>query len=217
MKLRVLLAFTVATLAAASSIARPPNCPLTEWRPAGPDDDRAPCPMLNALANHVYLPHNGKDIGEETIMQAFGTALNFAKFFSQTLFKNALTTNPNATTCSLANLSRHNILEHDGSLSRGDFYSGDDHSFNQTLFNETHSYWPNANIGPQSAARARQARVNTSNRTNPEFKLDDTDKGNSFGESAAYLLVLGNKTTGVARKSWVEFLFGMAEAVLIPS
>jgi hypothetical protein len=72
--------------------------------------------MLNALANHGYLLHNGKDIGEETIIHAFGTALNFEKFFSQTLFKNALTTNPNATTFSLANLSRHNILEHDGSL-----------------------------------------------------------------------------------------------------
>jgi hypothetical protein len=72
--------------------------------------------MLNALANHGYLPHNGKYIGEETIVQAFATVLNFEKVFSQTLFKNALTTNPNATTFSLANLSCHNILEHVGSL-----------------------------------------------------------------------------------------------------
>ncbi|KAJ6000446.1 hypothetical protein N7481_000855, partial [Penicillium waksmanii] len=183
-----------------------PNYPLTEWRPAGPDDERAPCPMLNALASHGYLPHDGKDIGEETIVHAFGTALNFEKIFSQTLFKNALTTNPNATTFSLANLNRHNIFEQNGSLNRGDFYFGDDPNFNQTTFDETRSYWPTAHIDPQSAARARQARVNTSNRTNPEFKPDDTGKGNSFEGSAAYIM-LGNKTTGVARKSWVEYLF----------
>ena len=27
--------------------------------PPGPDDLRGPCPGLNAMANHAYIPHNG--------------------------------------------------------------------------------------------------------------------------------------------------------------
>ena len=74
--------------------------------------------MLNTLANHGYLPHDGKDISEERVIFALGTALNIDKELSQFLFKEALTTNPekNATTFSLDNLNRHNILEHDASL-----------------------------------------------------------------------------------------------------
>ncbi|KAI5810385.1 hypothetical protein BZA77DRAFT_328089 [Pyronema omphalodes] len=29
------------------------------WRPPGPQDKRGPCPALNAMANHGYLPRNG--------------------------------------------------------------------------------------------------------------------------------------------------------------
>ncbi|KAH8105207.1 Chloroperoxidase [Cristinia sonorae] len=32
------------------------------WVPAGPDDSRSPCPVLNMLANHDYIPHNGKNL-----------------------------------------------------------------------------------------------------------------------------------------------------------
>lgn len=30
-----------------------------KWVAPGPNDIRGPCPGLNALANHGYLPHNG--------------------------------------------------------------------------------------------------------------------------------------------------------------
>jgi hypothetical protein len=30
-----------------------------EWRAPGPDDQRGPCPGLNAAANHGYLPRDG--------------------------------------------------------------------------------------------------------------------------------------------------------------
>ena len=79
---------------------------------------RAPCPMLNTLANHGFLPHDGKDITEERTIAALWTALNINATLSQFLFANAITTNPtpNATTFSLDDLDRHNILEHDASL-----------------------------------------------------------------------------------------------------
>jgi hypothetical protein len=80
---------------------------------------RAPCPMLNTLANHNFLPHDGKAITLDRVRYALGTALNMSQEFSDFLFSEAITTSPetNATTFSLHDLGRHNILEHDASLS----------------------------------------------------------------------------------------------------
>ncbi|CAG8835038.1 22518_t:CDS:2, partial [Racocetra persica] len=33
-----------------------------EWQAPGPDDKRSPCPALNTLANHGYLPRGGENI-----------------------------------------------------------------------------------------------------------------------------------------------------------
>ena len=74
--------------------------------------------MLNTLANHGFLPHDGKDLSENVTINALETVLNIDPVLGTFLFRKALTTNPvaNATTFSLDDLSRHNILEHDASL-----------------------------------------------------------------------------------------------------
>lgn len=74
--------------------------------------------MLNTLANHEYLPHNGRDFTLEQVKYALKTALNFTDEFGKFLNDFALTTNPdkNASTWGLDTLSNHNILEHDASL-----------------------------------------------------------------------------------------------------
>lgn len=74
--------------------------------------------MLNALANHGYLPHDGKGITVNKTVDALKSALNFDPVLSSSLFEFAATTNPipNATFFDLDHLSRHNILEHDASL-----------------------------------------------------------------------------------------------------
>ena len=59
----------------------------------------------------------------------------------------------------------------------------------------------------EQAARARQARVDTSNATNPDFGLSKDALSLTYGESAAYIIVFGNKTSGVVNKSWVEYFF----------
>jgi hypothetical protein len=58
------------------------------------------------------------------------------------------------------------------------------------------------------AANARLARLFTSNSTNPTFTLTKTGREFSFGESAAYILVLGDRVSGTVSRSWVEYLFG---------
>ncbi|KAH8895469.1 Cloroperoxidase, partial [Thozetella sp. PMI_491] len=170
---------------------------------------RAPCPMLNTLANHGFLPHDGKNITADIAKDALYTALNINQSLTQTLFDFAIRTNPepNATTFSLDNLSRHNILEHDASLSRVDAYFGNPQPFNQTIFDQTRSYWTGPVIDVQMAANARSARIQTSKATNPTFSLSETGRTFSIGESAAYILVIGDRVSGTVSRAWVEYLF----------
>lgn len=79
---------------------------------------RSPCPMLNALANHGLLPHDGKNITEEQTATALKLSINLNEDVAKSQFQEALGTNPTpgATTFSLDDLSRHNIIEHDASL-----------------------------------------------------------------------------------------------------
>jgi hypothetical protein len=100
-----------------------------------------------------------------------------------------------------ANAQRH--------ISRQDAYFGDNHDFNQRVFDETLSYWPEHIIDVQSAALARQARVNTSKATNPKYSMSQLGEDFSYGETAAYLIVLGDKESGTVKRSWVEYMFGM--------
>lgn len=60
----------------------------------------------------------------------------------------------------------------------------------------------------QMAANARQARIKTSQATNPEYELSDLGSTFSFGESAAYVVVLGDKNTQTVNRTWVEWFFG---------
>ncbi|KAL4744671.1 hypothetical protein BDW72DRAFT_212277 [Aspergillus terricola var. indicus] len=179
------------------------------WSRPGPDAVRAPCPMLNTLANHGFLPHDGKGISQERTIEALGAALNIGEELAVYLFQEAMTTNPNAnaTTFNLNHLSRHNILEHDASLSRQDAYFGDNHDFNQAVFDETRSYWPDHIIDVQAAALSREARVNTSKATNPNYSMSQLGEDFSYGETAAYLIVLGDKESGTVDRSWVEYMF----------
>jgi hypothetical protein len=75
--------------------------------------------MLNTLANHGFLPHDGMDIDINTTIAALADALNVDSELSTFLFNGAVKSNkatPNATTFSLDDLDNHNIVEHDASM-----------------------------------------------------------------------------------------------------
>jgi hypothetical protein len=74
--------------------------------------------MLNTLANHGFLPHEGRNFTLPVVRHALGTGLNISNDITDLLFNFALRTNlaPNATTWGLDTLGNHNILEHDASL-----------------------------------------------------------------------------------------------------
>ncbi|KAH6641211.1 Chloroperoxidase [Chaetomium tenue] len=179
------------------------------WAPPGPYDVRAPCPMLNTLANHGFLPHDGQDITREQTEDALFDALHIDKMLGSSLFDFAMTTNPiaNSTTFSLNDLGNHNVLEHDGSLSRSDAYFGNALTFNQTVFDETKSYWTDEIITIEMASNARLARIKTSNATNPTYSMSELGYGFTKGESAAYVVIFGDKISATVPRAWVEWLF----------
>lgn len=94
-------------------------------------------------------------------------------------------------------------------ISRADEYWGDDHTFNATVFAETQSYWTDpTTINATLAANARLARYATSEATNPDFAMSQLGEAFSLGETAAYIIALGDRDEGTVTKDWVEYLFG---------
>ena len=55
--------------------------------------------MMNTLANHGFLPRDGKDLTRATVVTALGSALNFNQSLSSVMFDMAIIANPepNAT------------------------------------------------------------------------------------------------------------------------
>ncbi|EMD41173.1 heme-thiolate peroxidase [Gelatoporia subvermispora B] len=86
----------------------------------GVGDSRSPCPALNTLANHGYLPHNGRGMSQTDLIRAmrqgYDLSLPLASFiawvgsFLLMQFKEL----------SLTDLARHNCIEHNGSLGHAD-------------------------------------------------------------------------------------------------
>lgn len=79
---------------------------------------RGPCPGLNTLANHGYLPSNGREISRDMLAEAMLDGFNVARSDAIILFSQAVRTNPKpfAHTFDLDTLGREGVLEHDFSL-----------------------------------------------------------------------------------------------------
>ncbi|PHH66061.1 hypothetical protein CDD81_586 [Ophiocordyceps australis] len=108
---------------------------IHEFIPPGPGDDRGPCPGLNALANHGYLPRNGV-ANLLQFFQATTSVYNMGPDIAAILAVYGGATSGDFISFSMGGdetrnffgkprgLSfTHNIFEVDASPTRGDFYS----------------------------------------------------------------------------------------------
>lgn len=79
---------------------------------------RGPCPGMNTLANHEYLPSNGRAITRDILADAMLEGYNIARSDAILLFSQAVRTNPApfAQTFDLDTLGCEGVLEHDFSL-----------------------------------------------------------------------------------------------------
>jgi hypothetical protein len=172
--------------------------------------------MLNALANHGFLPHDGKDITVDMAVNALTTKVNLGEGIATTLSKFALMGNkaPGATTFNLDQLSPHGFIEHDASISRQDASLGDNHSFNQEIFDSFLASHGNDSMTSLTAvSRARYSRVLASKAAQDEkgvrIGYGVKELVLSYGEQALYLAALGGiDNEGVVPIEYVKVLFG---------
>ncbi|KAM0809651.1 putative Heme haloperoxidase family profile domain-containing protein [Seiridium cardinale] len=207
------LGCTISTLGAAVVLQKEPKG--HQWHPASTTDSRSPCPGLNALAKHGFLPHDGKNIDAVTSRYAVNAGFNFEPHILDDVIQAALTSNisttVNASTIHLADLAAHGVIELDGSLSRNDFYFGDDLHFNPKIWGTVARNLDLCNlrsdkyVTTEVAAKARAARVADAKAIN----LDFTDSGlSSPGTTALYLTTLWDDATDIgAPKEWVRPFF----------
>ncbi|KDQ54672.1 hypothetical protein JAAARDRAFT_135350 [Jaapia argillacea MUCL 33604] len=98
-----------------------------EFRAAGVGDSRAPCPALNTLANHGYLPRDGKNITFSALVSSLGEVYNLSYPLSTILALSGIATCGSLLTLkleSLSDLALHNAIEHDASLVHADATPG---------------------------------------------------------------------------------------------
>ncbi|KAM0327533.1 hypothetical protein ACHAQA_005824 [Verticillium albo-atrum] len=179
------------------------------WAPAGPDDFRGPCPMMNTLANHNFLPHDGRNITKENAVFALGQGIGFGVELATLMWEQAIHINPtpNATFFTLDQLNVHNVLEHDASLSRTDDFFGNNHVFNQTVFDESRSYWTADVLDAKMLANSKVARQVTSRAFNPTYTFTSNMEQFSLGEVAAPIIGLGDMQAGTVSRAFVEYFF----------
>ncbi|KAJ7220679.1 Cloroperoxidase, partial [Mycena pura] len=179
-----------------------------EWRAPTATDVRSPCPGLNTLANHGYLPRNGKNLSIPMMLDAALEGFNVGPDAIIQAAKFGLLSGDAPTTLDLNALALHNLIEHDASLSRGDFALGDNLHFNETIFTTLVNSNPGVDYyNASSAGMVQDQRLAISLATNPNI----TNTGKEFDvrtrESGLYLSVMGNPLTGVAPKKFVQIFF----------
>ncbi|KAI1361898.1 putative chloroperoxidase [Xylaria arbuscula] len=125
-------------------------------------DSRSPCPMLNTLANHGYLPHDGRNITVEDIGNAIFDATNWvadfgikpATFAFQGLGK---------TSIQLSDLNNPKGGEHVASLTRNDASSGDSNTISSTRVTQFLADSKTNFVTIESLAKTRNRLDTTSN------------------------------------------------------
>ncbi|KAF2132109.1 Cloroperoxidase [Dothidotthia symphoricarpi CBS 119687] len=212
MKTAAIWTACVLSSVAAFPLASEQEADVHAWKAPGSTDRRSPCPMVNTLANHGYLPRNGVNVSMADLIVGLGDGVHLAEAATRLVGAKALTasTTGNSSTFNLDDINKHGIIEHDGSLSRADIFTGDNYHFKPAIWAHTSSYFNESTIPISTAATARKARLAAAQAVNPEWNFTATDAQNSMIETALYLSVMANGTTGAAItgvKKWVNVLF----------
>ncbi len=197
--------------------------PLTQYPVPLTISERSPCPGLNVMANHGYLPRSGLNIDLPTLRQAVKGAYNYESTTFDMAFKEAvdfkLTSTGNASTWSLHDLALHDAIEFDGSLSRNDYLvTGDANSFDPTVWAgtagrlglyECSEKGKDAKyVTVERAAKARAARVKDAMAVNRAFNASANQMRGSPGTTALYLVTMWDEKADAAPKEWVRSFFG---------
>ncbi|KIM33590.1 hypothetical protein M408DRAFT_60998 [Serendipita vermifera MAFF 305830] len=89
-----------------------------EYIPAQEGFGRSPCPALNALANHGYLPRDGKNISIPQLVKALTGVYNLSYPLAFALASLGVILCGHGLYLDLEGLRKHNVIEHDASMVR---------------------------------------------------------------------------------------------------
>ncbi|KAG3103556.1 hypothetical protein PI124_g14133 [Phytophthora idaei] len=150
---------------------------------------RSPCPALNTLANHGYLPRNGQNVTKAVLGPAVMSVYNLGEDATATL----LALVPDSF--SLDFLSTHNMIEHDASLIHNDVYfGGDPVQVNLTLAEQLLERGASSGkLGVAELGATRKARLADSLAINPNLTFGSTQQTLAFLESSILILGFGSK------------------------
>ncbi|KAJ3500794.1 heme-thiolate peroxidase [Agrocybe chaxingu] len=170
------------------------------WQPLRPDDIRGPCPGLNTLASHGYLPRNGVATPAQIInavQEGFNmenTLAIFVTYAAHLVDGNLITdllsighktplTGPDPPApATVGGLNTHAVFEGDAS----DDFFGNNHDFNETLFEQFVDFSNRYGGGKYNltvAAELRFKRIQDSIATNPQFSLVSPRYYTAYAES----------------------------------
>jgi hypothetical protein len=174
---------------------RPPSDQTAGFSGTNKKFKRSPCPALNTLANHGYLPRDGEDLtitmlgnvllDKYNLDWKIGAGLGIA---SRVVLKKLPWQE-----LSLSDLSTHNAIEHDASLFHYDLSTGRDPSeANVEWVNQLVAMSPDGEyVGLDEIIEFRKARVAQSISSDSEYSLDDRHNNIAIGEAALLIRVLG--------------------------
>ncbi|KAJ1026983.1 hypothetical protein NDA16_002276 [Ustilago loliicola] len=164
------------------------------WQPPPTGAKRGPCPGLNTIANHGYIPRNGIVNPIELLVGTFN-GLNLSPDLAAILAGISFIGMGDLLQMKLSigdryrlgrGLSHHGILEGDGSVTRQDHYWGNswdaDPKLVEQFINETNTYG-NGNVNIWSLANSRYRAWDYGRTNNPEFDFNPWRMLVAYGES----------------------------------
>ncbi|KAF7359671.1 Cloroperoxidase [Mycena venus] len=199
----------------------------------GPNDQRGPCPGMNTLANHGYIPRNGIATFEEitlAMVEAYNLEINFGAFLVAANM--LLRGNPFVNKISIGGVSplvpplpgnigsnvtgglaKHGGFEGDGSITRADVHIGDNRNFQDLLYDLDLLYLgqfgdngPDGNntvFNVPTIIAIKRHNIQMNQAADPEFHFTPTRVAASFTEISFLLDVFANGTTKQASISTI--------------
>ncbi|KAJ7846301.1 Chloroperoxidase [Mycena leptocephala] len=190
----------------------------------GPNDQRGPCPGMNTLANHGYIPRNGIATFEQitvAMVEAFNLEINFGAFLVAANM--LLRGNPFVNKISIGGTSPlvpplpgnigSKVTGGDASITRADVHIGDNRNFQDILYDLDLLYLgkfgdngPDGNntvFNVPTIIAIKQHNIQMNQAADPEFHFTPTRFAASFTEISFLLDIFANGTTKQASISTI--------------
>ncbi|KAL2887722.1 putative sterigmatocystin biosynthesis peroxidase stcC [Ceratocystis lukuohia] len=157
------------------------------------------------LANHGYLPRNGRDISESQLYDVMFKVAGIDKAGVDTLGGKEALKFSSTGTFSLDDLNAHDVIEHDCSLSRDNSQSGNNWSFDAQIWATVSSFFNTPLVSTMQLGRAIKFRQDSDPLNDPARALSPEANMRSLIDAAVLWRVFHNGEG--ANLAWINTLF----------